>query len=86
MDPEDKWVQFTQTGNEDVPENIVCATVTIRGANAGDGGLHVTVLTRENGNQRVWQSDCETQPNIPMNPFNPNTRCAEFVQLTPLPD
>jgi hypothetical protein len=80
-------VQFTHTSDDaPIPANVVCVTVTIRGSNPGDGGLHITVLTRDpvTGEQRVLESDCDTEPNTVLNPFDPNTRCAPFEELTPL--
>jgi hypothetical protein len=72
------WERFTN-----VPPNVVCATLAIRGnPDMEDGGLHVTVLTRDDaGNQAVFQSDCDTQPA----PLDPDTQCTAFTRLAPPP-
>jgi hypothetical protein len=89
---DEKWVHFTHTEDDEthtVPENIVCVTLSIRGASGGTGGgLHVTALTRnpDNDVQEVWQSDCDTNSPGPGVEWDPNEQCQDFEELTPLPD
>jgi hypothetical protein len=73
----DPWVQFTDTP-EDV--DVVCATITAHGNNVA-----VTIVT-QNEEQQVWQADCTVNPDNANDPFDPNERCEDFEELTPLPD
>jgi hypothetical protein len=78
------WVQFTETGanntGEPIPEGVVCATIVNKGSTVA-----ITIVTQNNSDQQVWQTECSTDPDNANNPFDPNERCDEFEELTPLP-
>ncbi|MBO3745475.1 hypothetical protein J5X84_05285 [Streptosporangiaceae bacterium NEAU-GS5] len=93
--PGEKWVRFTTTSNgTPIPPNVVCVTLNVRDGGppttASDGAgllppgdLHITVQTRDDmGRQNVFQTNCFTEPNVPLNPFNPNTRCSPFFPIS----
>ncbi|GAA4994560.1 hypothetical protein [Actinopolymorpha pittospori] len=73
----DPWVQFTDTPAD---VDVVCATITAHGNNVA-----VTIVT-QNEEQQVWQADCTVNPDNANDPFDPNERCGDFEELTPLPD
>jgi hypothetical protein len=78
------WVQFTETADGEptpIPEGVVCATITAHG-----NDVAVTIVTENKGLQQVWQTECTVNPDNEQFPFDPNTRCEEFEELTPLPD
>lgn len=80
----DPWVQFTETGATNagvpIPEGVVCATI-VNKANT----VAITVVTQNNSDQQVWQTECTVNPDNASNPFDPNERCEDFEELTPLP-
>ena len=78
----DPWVLFTETeGQNAIPEGIVCATITAHG-----NEVAITIVTQNGTEQQVWQTDCTVNPDNANNPFDPNERCADFEELTPLPE
>ncbi|MET9022773.1 hypothetical protein ABZV93_22610 [Actinopolymorpha sp. NPDC004070] len=78
----DPWVLFTETeGANAIPEGIVCATITAHG-----NEVAITIVTQNDTEQQVWQTDCTVNPDNANDPFDPNERCADFEELTPLPE
>jgi hypothetical protein len=80
----DPWVQFTETADGEptpIPEGVVCATITAHG-----NDVAITIVTQNEWQQEVWQTECTVNPDNKNFPFDPNTRCDPFEPLTPLPD
>ncbi|MGW0232094.1 hypothetical protein ACWDWO_27610 [Actinopolymorpha singaporensis] len=76
------WVLFTETeGANPIPEGVVCATITAHG-----NDVAITIVTQNDSTQQVWQTDCTVNPDNANDPFDPNERCADFEELTPLPE
>lgn len=80
----DPWVRFTETAATNsgvpIPEGVVCATIVNKG-----NDVAITIVTQNNSDQEVWQTECTVNPDNANDPFDPNERCDDFEQLTPLP-
>jgi Collagen triple helix repeat (20 copies) len=77
------WVPFVETDGAEptpIPEGVVCATITAHG-----NDIAVTIVTKTESGQQVWPTECTVNPDNVGDPFNPNTRCDKFEELTPLP-